>query len=464
MEILLFMLILTVEAVFLIYELQEKRTKKQWSLKRLLFTCSEFIIYLIMLPMPGIDLGFRWKGLLILLAVRIFFSAFTAFICKGNEKTKKKYAIILLSLGSILLSALSMMPALLFKDYKGLPTSGPFNVSSCNAILIDRSRTDEFESDGSFREVPVYFYYPQNTNISAVADGEDGSIIADDSLPLIVFSHGAFGYYESNTSTYMELASNGYIVVSLDHPHHAIFTHDSDGKVVTVDPEFFNTSLMIGSVESNDTIVYEITSVWMKLREDDINFVLDCIKETDKNGEFSDAWYFPEGEEDFNDIFRCLDTEKIGLMGHSLGGAAAVTVGRRNDVSAVIDLDGTMLGEQMGVYDDKILLNETPYDTPLLAFDSESHHADRVLAKETGYVYVNDVILDNADEGYSTYIEGSLHMNFTDLPLFAPFIAEKLGLGSADPVTCIETVNRICLEFYDAYLKGDGEFTVDEKY
>ncbi|MBQ5851909.1 MAG: hypothetical protein IIW54_14020, partial [Lachnospiraceae bacterium] len=33
-----------------------------------------------------------------------------------------------------------------------------------------------------------------------------------DDFPLVVFSHGAFGYYESNTSTYMELASNGYVV------------------------------------------------------------------------------------------------------------------------------------------------------------------------------------------------------------------------------------------------------------
>lgn len=35
-----------------------------------------------------------------------------------------------------------------------------------------------------------------------------------------------------------------------------------------------------------------------------------------------------------------------GLMGHSLGGATAVSVGRREDVTAVVDLDGTMLGEE----------------------------------------------------------------------------------------------------------------------
>ena len=48
------------------------------------------------------------------------------------------------------------------------------------------------------------------------------------------------------------------------------------------------------------------------------------------------------------------DTEKIGLMGHSLGGAAAVSVGKeRSDIDAVIDMDGSMFGEMTNVKDGK---------------------------------------------------------------------------------------------------------------
>ena len=45
-----------------------------------------------------------------------------------------------------------------------------------------------------------------------------------------------------------------------------------------------------------------------------------------------------------------IDTGKIGVFGHSLGGATAVAAGReRSDISAVIDIEGTMLAEYTGL-------------------------------------------------------------------------------------------------------------------
>ena len=81
-----------------------------------------------------------------------------------------------------------------------------------------------------------------------------------------------------------------------------------------------------------------------------------------------------------------------------------------------------------------------------------------------GLIYANDVILDNATDGYNTYFNDTAHMNFTDLPLFSPFLAKNLGMGSADPGECIDRVNKLCLEFFDTYLKGQGQFSVNECY
>ena len=55
---------------------------------------------------------------------------------------------------------------------------------------------------------------------------------------MLVFSHGAFGIKTSNTSTFTELASHGYVVVSIDHPYHSFYTVSEDGKVVTINPEY----------------------------------------------------------------------------------------------------------------------------------------------------------------------------------------------------------------------------------
>ena len=103
--------------------------------------------------------------------------------------------------------------------------------------------------------------------------------------------------------------------------------------------------------------VYEITSEWMDIREADMNFALDTIVDSAKTGKIGDEWYLTDtSEEEILNILRITDADKIGLMGHSLGGATAVTVGRRGDVSAVIDFDGTMLGEEIGFENGNIIV------------------------------------------------------------------------------------------------------------
>ena len=152
-------------------------------------------------------------------------------------------------------------------------------------------------------------------------------------------------------------------------------------------------------------------------------------------------------------------------MGHSLGGATAVSVGRRDDISAVIDLDGTMLGEELSVTDEGILkVNEQPYGNPLLSIDNDEHHSRRLESKKKGEIYPNNVIIDNAPQGFETYFKGSGHMNFTDLPLFAPTLANMLGTGDIDPAACIDQVNALVLDFFNCNLKDEGTFDVEECY
>ena len=467
MQWLLWAVFIILEIGFAAYEMSSDTTKQRWSGRRLLVNASEILVYLILLFLPGIDFGFRFKGLAFLLGLRLVFAGVFRLIYRKPDgaggKPKKRLWMVLGALGSILLLTGSMIPAFVFRDYTGRPVSGPYKTAEFSAILVDGNRTESFQKDGSFREVPIHIYYPEAD--PAAAGSETGGTPADHTLPLVLFSHGAFGYYQSNTSTYMELASHGYVVVSLDHPYHSIFTTNSKGKTVIADREFLMAAMNIGNSDASEAEVYEITSKWMELREADMNFVLDTLIRDVENGVPGGEWIVPEKESaKAAGILQLVDTGKIGLMGHSMGGATAVTVGRRDDVSAVIDFDGTMLGEETGVKDGVVQINDAPYDTPLLSFDSESHHADREKAEEVGYTYANNVILRNASHGFSTYFEGSAHMNFTDLPLFAPPLAKMLGTGSVDPEKCIDKINEITLAFFDCYLKGIGDFQVNEKY
>ena len=464
MALFLLLILLVIEIGFMIYgftlKAPKQNSKKNWSMKRIIVNGAQVAVYMILLLLPGIDFSFRFKGLAIILLLRVLLAGVGFLINRHNEKEKKKAAMVSGTLLSIFLICTSIVPAFLFTDYKGRELTGPYKVAQCEAILVDESRVEEFENDGSFREVPVHFYYPENIKE-----------FSKDSLPLVIFSHGAFGYYQSNASTYMELASNGYVVASLDHPYHSFFTKDTSGKIITVNPEFFQNALTIGNSETDELSeadVYEITSKWMELREADMNFVMDALKETNSNetdNVLPSNWYFDSKYTDtILSVLDRINYDKIGLMGHSLGGATAVTVGRREDISAVIDLDGTMLGEEMGVKDGTVLFNEEPYETPLLSVISEIHHEDEEFLKKAGMVYSNNYVLEYATDGYETYFKNTGHMNFTDLPMFSPVLAKNLGTGSVDAGVCIDRVNAIVLQFFDCYLKDAGNFTVEEYY
>lgn len=450
MNTILLILLCVFEAAFAVTAISRRAGKKAWQTGRLICNAGQLGLFLVMLIAPGIDMSFRFMGLVVLLVLRIAIAFIGMMIMRKKEdKSKHPAKIIISALLSVVLIFVSLIPSFIISDYNGMPVSGEYAVKQANAILIDKSRTEAFESDGSKREVPVYFFYPETA-----AEGEK--------FPLVVFSHGAFGYYESNYSTYAEFASNGYVVVSAEHPYHSLFTTDTNGNTIIADPSFLNSVMAINAGGVSEETIYELSSQWLKLRSDDINLVIDCVKSSAGANALAEYWYSQQSE----DIIAALavtDTEKIGVMGHSLGGAASVSLGRtRSDISAVVDLDGTMLGEVTGVENGKDIVNNEPHTTPLLSFDNEEHHFSSIEAREAGMPYANNFVHDNAVCGYRTYIPGTGHMNYTDLPMFAPPLAKMLGTGTVDPEECMMAVNRITLEFFDSFLKGKGEFIVQE--
>ena len=456
MHILVLAVLILTEAVFVIAEFTRKAEKREWNRKRMIVSGVELTAFLIMLLLPGIDLSFRFFGLFLLLLLRLIVSVPGYFSRKKAAANKTKSGIVASCILSVMLFAFALTPAFLFRDYKGRPVTGAYTIATCSAILKDPSRTEQFESDGSLREIPVHFYYPVE------ADGID-----DHSLPLVIFSHGAFGWYQSNTSAYQELVSNGYVVVSLDHPYHSLFTKDSDGKLITVDSAFMQDVMVANNSDLSDTEqegVFRAECEWMALRTADMHYAVDALKTAAAAQDVS-TWTLTDGDAaQFSTVLRLMNTEKIGLMGHSLGGATAVTVGRREDIAAVIDIDGTMIGEQTDFADGKSIINEDPYPTPLLSIDNEAHHYDRIEAAEGNYPYANNVVLDHAEEAYSTYFVGAGHMNLTDLPLISPFFADRFGTGDVDPEQCTDTLNQLILTFFDCYLKEQGTFSVKESY
>lgn len=450
MNFILLLLLCVLEIAFAVTALIRKVDKKGWQAGRLICNAGQLAVFLIMLFTPDIDMSFRFTGLFVLLIIRIVVSGIGYLIIRSKEDKKKHPAVMILSaLLSVFLISGSLVPAFLFPPYKGLEVSGKYDVAQANAILTDESREEKFENDGSKREIPVYFFYPSNA-----AEGEK--------FPLVFFSHGAFGYYESNFSTYSELASNGYVVVSVEHPYHSIFTKDTNGKIIIADTTFLNEVMKVDTDEASEEERFELSSKWLEQRCGDLNFVIDSVKSEAGNNILSEYWNTNESENIISAL-SMTDTAKIGIMGHSLGGATAVELGRtRSDVGAVVDMDGTMFGEIIDIEKGQDVFVDEPYTTPVLSLENENHYIYAKECKEAGAPYANNSVHENAVSGYRTYIPGSEHMNFTDLPMFSPMLAKNLGTGTVDASECMMTVNRITREFFDCFLKGKGEFIVQE--
>lgn len=407
---------------------------------------GELAIFLLFTILPVIVMDFQWTGLLLLLAVKAVIGAIS-LLRRKEEKTYKPSKVIFRGLGSIILIAVMLIPAFVFPQYRLPAITGTYEIGTATYTYVDQNRIETFEDTGDNREVNVQFWYPLNAG-----EGE--------TFPLVVFSHGAFGIKASNTSAYMELASNGYVVCSMDHPYHSMGTMNEDGELTIINMDFFNEAMTINNGTYSDEEIYNMSMKWMNVRVPDMNFVIDTIME-----KASDPTQ--------DDVYHMVNPEKIGLAGHSMGGATAAQVARlRDDIDAVIDLEGTMLGEYIGFEDGEVVINPEPYPVPILHVYTDNVKTQLEEVSGAEYEFVNEIVSATAPANYEVWIKGTDHMSITDLILFSPFLVsviensayEAKDYEPADPYFVLDTLNATILDYFNCYLKDMGPFTMAGEY
>lgn len=431
---------IAVEVFFMIWSLV---TKDRHDIEKVIVRTGS-VVLLILLLLIGVLQGVARYGAFILI---LCIQALIGFLIwrKKKERPCKTATQIMKMLGNGILYTIVLFAAILFPQYKEPAVTGTHEVATTDYTWVDESRVETFTNTGEKRALTVRIWYPK----------EEGT------YPLAVFSHGSFGVLESNTSTCMNLASNGYVAVSIAHPYHAAYVMDTNGKVTIGSTEFLNQVYADNGADTpeEEEKVFQFSREWMNLRTADENFVLDTILEKAKNQE--------EGP------FQSIDTEHIGLFGHSMGGASSAALGRqRDDIDAVIVLEGTLFGEYLDFVDGAYVYNDEPYPIPLLDINSrEIYDLAKTLPERAGVTYLNFYIGERAKDFREVVMNGASHMNFTDLAMVSPTIAKMLcagtassGEGTVNPRECIETINEVILEYFNYYLKGEGELNLQEEY
>lgn len=432
MGIITLVLLLALEIFFLVWSMMTRNNHRK---EKGIISIALLALLVLLLVTGVFEWSFRYAALLFLLVIQALVGV--VILARKNEKEYSLKKNITRFARNCLILPMALSLAILFPQYEQPVATGDYEIATAKYTWTDGSRVEEFSQSGENRSLTVEFWYPQN---------------ADKSYPLVVFSHGAFGFSGSNYSTFAELASNGYVVASIGHTYHAFYTMNTKGKLTTADTGFINKASEINAVHDtrNQGDIYNTTSEWMKLRTADESFVINTILTQCKNHNAD----LP---------FSIVNTEKIGLIGHSLGGASSAQIGReRDDIDAVIVLDGTMLGEVVAFENNGVVLNDTPYPIPLLNIYAEDHYTNSNAL--VGDVYNNFYATKNAICAYETVFKNAGHLNFTDLPLFSPAIAKMLGVGTIDKRYCIETMNKVVLVFFNSYLKDAGVPEIEKEY
>ncbi|MAS39611.1 MAG: hypothetical protein CMG16_00310 [Candidatus Marinimicrobia bacterium] len=355
------------------------------------------------------------------------------------------------------------------------PPTGKYNIGTQVYFWTDNFRSEVYTTDPTdHRELMVQIWYPAKggenyqkaphvtfpkKSISSIAKtaglparfGNHGtqlvsnsvyglSPIQNEKFPLILFSHGDGGLLTQNTSQVEELVSNGYIVIACNHTYNASITFDKEGSPIPYKQ----------NVSWNEQAQYHkkyYTNLLINYRYQDLAFLLKTLKQNLLN------------DGSVNPFKKNIDFEKVGAMGHSMGGGTTyIAMLKNNEVKAGVALDGWFFG----------LLDEdakTNTKKPFLHIGQEQFldtdiEGDINFSKDGKRNFdIYNTILETNIESYGVYIKNSLHYSYTDMKLIynqdAPFSLPLDSLGEVDKKIVDKVLDKTVLEFFNYTLKDE---------
>ncbi|MFJ9443494.1 alpha/beta hydrolase [Kitasatospora sp. NPDC101235] len=311
-------------------------------------------------------------------------------------------------------------------------------VGTMSLHLVDHDRLDPFAPAPGPRELMVQLWYPARGTagrpralyttprvaaaIEQVLPLDPGTLarvrptaradapVRPGPLPLLLLGHGRTGGRSNCTALAEELAAHGYLVAAVDHTYDAAAVEFPDGRLVR-------------SVLSQDPPDRDAERKEIAARVGDLRFV---------TGQLTGG-RLP---------FR-VDEERIGVLGHSMGGAAAAEALRQDPRLRIgLDLDGGLFGSPVP---------ELGLDRPFLLLTSIDDHDTWQHWREHHHAW-----------GRQLRTLGAGHLSFTDLPHAAgpgnlpgrlPAEVYAALLGTIAPARATALTRTYVRAFVDRFLR-----------
>lgn len=344
------------------------------------------------------------------------------------------------------------------------PPTGHFAVGRTTFAWTNEAQTDEAApSPASKRVVLVWMWYPATrsatdvptdylpANWRAALEQRQGAFLStfvkrDTSLvrthsvsdaavspeqrayPVVILRAGASALTTDFTTLAEDLASHGYFVVGFDAPYRSFVAVLPDGRVA-------NRSAGYSVDEANGNLADPVIGKLLAMWTSDVAFVVDQLQRLDDahSGRFAGR----------------IDVRRLGIVGHSLGGATALEFCREDPrCKAALDLDGIPFGE--------VVSEGLKKPGMFLLSDHTGEAADPASGQVLAEIRS---IYDRLPDGRSYFvIRGANHFSFSDQILLNSQtvlgILRLFGIGGLDGRRGL-AISADCVHtFFDVHLNG----------
>lgn len=403
--------------------------------------------------------GIRWQLYPLYLLLSVYILLFTIDILYSNflNSTYKLVLVRVIVRGmSLVLIILSVAAAYLFPVYNMRKPNGEYKIGTITFDAVDKNR-EAIYSNGRYenRRIRIQVWYPSD-NIKGYERTtwiQEGKIIAEavsrmmnlpdfllshaaliksnsyryaeisrkrDRYPVVILSHGVTGFRCLHADVAEMLASNGYIVASINHTYGAAITVFEDGDVALL-----NREALPWGIKQEDFLEYAHTLI--DTYAGDIQFTMDKLEDLNE-GRISKI------------LKNRIDLANIGVLGHSTGGGAAVlTALRDNRTKAIMGFDPWL----EPLKDEEI---QYGLDIPALYLRSEQWET---VSDNTNLF---SILASSRNYGELYQINGSKHLDFTMIYMFST-LSKNLGFsGELNGWKSASIQQDFVLNFFNRYL------------
>ncbi|MEO7999373.1 MAG: hypothetical protein ABI852_18120, partial [Gemmatimonadaceae bacterium] len=365
--------------------------------------------------------------------------------------------------------------------------TGRFGIGTASWYVTDATRTESFSSTAAQRQIKVTAWYPTELatagragirapylretlrearafatqmgdataydNLAAVQTHSfvDAPILAAPStFPVLLFSHGFTGLISAHTALIEDLASRGYVVLSVAHTYEVVATTLSNGAFVTMLDAQGELRQPIRDVITEwsdvDSMMARVTAASSDAEK--LNILNEYLSRIPKTHAVVDRWtndaklvldklptlspHTIGGQ-----LARRIDLGRLGVLGHSMGGVMAGQFCIEDSrCRAGLNLDGvpqtgTMINAKM----------KQPFLMMYSARPGRLGASDLIYSRATSRYYRADV-------------DDTLHNDFTDMNFWGGPLRKAGAFGSMAPERSAELTRLIVGQFFDQELRG----------